>query len=73
MLTVLIQVFSATGKIVKTIHSELITQGYRIEGIEWDGKDDFGNKIGRGVYFYKISVRTENNEIAKYIEKLLIF
>jgi len=73
MLTVLIQVFSVTGKVVKTIHTELITQGYRIEGIAWDGKDDFGNKIGRGVYFYKITVRTENNETAKYTEKLLIF
>ncbi len=73
LLNILIQIFSVNGKIVKSIHSEIITQGYRIEGIPWDGKDDFGNKIGRGVYFYKISVRTENNEKTEYTEKLLIF
>ncbi len=73
LLNVLIQIFSVSGKVVKSIHSEMITQGYRIEGIPWDGKDDFGNKIGRGVYFYKISVRTENNEKTEYTEKLLIF
>ncbi len=73
LLSILIQVFSVNGRVVKSIHSETITQGYRIEGIPWDGKDDFGNKIGRGVYFYKISVRTENNEKAEYTEKLLIF
>ncbi|MCF6241793.1 MAG: type IX secretion system sortase PorU [Bacteroidales bacterium] len=73
LLTILIQIFSVNGRIVKSIHTETITQGYRIKGIPWDGKDDFGNKIGRGVYFYKISVRTENNEYANYTEKLLIF
>ncbi len=73
LLNILIQIFSVNGKVVKSIHSEIITQGYRIEGIPWDGKDDFGNKIGRGVYFYKISVRTENNEKTEYTEKLLIF
>lgn len=73
LLTILIQIFSVNGRIVKSIHKQIITQGYRIEGISWDGKDDFGNKIGRGVYFYKISVRTENNEKAEYTEKLLIF
>ncbi|MEN8120334.1 MAG: type IX secretion system sortase PorU [Bacteroidota bacterium] len=72
-LTVLIQVFTVTGKIVKSIHQEIITEGYRSEGISWDGKDDFGNRIGRGVYFYKITVQTDNNEQAEHLEKLLIF
>jgi len=71
-LEVLIHVFTVTGKIVKTIHTEIITTGFRSEGIQWDGKDDFGNKIGRGVYFYKLAVRTSAGEKIDKIEKLLI-
>ena len=72
-LTVLIQIFTVSGKVVKNIHKEIITDGYRSDGIQWNGRDDFGNKIGRGVYFYKITVQTDSHEKADYIEKLLIF
>jgi len=71
-LTVLIQVFTVSGKIVKSIHQEIITEGFRTEGITWNGRDDFGNLIGRGVYFYKITVQTDNDEKAEHFEKLLI-
>ncbi|MDF1547471.1 MAG: type IX secretion system sortase PorU [Bacteroidales bacterium] len=72
MLEVMIHVFTVSGKIVKTIQTDLVTNGFRSQGINWDGRDDFGNKIGRGVYFYKLSVRTIEGEKADKIEKLLI-
>jgi flagellar hook assembly protein FlgD len=41
--------------------------------ITWDGKDDFGDKIGKGVYIYKLTVKStiSNNKAEKY-EKLVI-
>ncbi len=72
VLEVFIHVFTVAGRIVKTIHTEIISNSYRSTGIAWDGKDDFGNKIGRGVYFYKLSVKTNAGEQASKIEKLLI-
>ncbi len=69
---VLLHVFTVSGKVVKTVHTEMVTKGFRSEGLPWDGRDDFGNKIGRGVYFYKLSVRTSTGEKAEKIEKLLI-
>ncbi len=66
-----IQIFSVSGKLVKTIEKTINVDSYLSEGIFWDGLDDFGDKIGRGVYFYKIKVRNENDEVEK-IEKLLI-
>ncbi len=72
IMEVLIHVYTVSGKIVKTIHEEIVTQGFRSEGIPWDGRDDFGNKIGRGVYFYRIAIRTGNGEKIEKIEKLLI-
>ena len=39
---------------------------------EWDGKDDFGDKIGRGTYVYKVKViDNEGNKVEKY-EKLVL-
>jgi flagellar hook assembly protein FlgD len=29
--------------------------------IEWDGTDDFGDKIGKGVYVYKVLTRVRNS------------
>jgi flagellar hook assembly protein FlgD len=45
---------------------------YRVK-ITWDGKDDFGDKIGKGVYIYKLTVKsTLTNQKTEKIEKLVI-
>ena len=71
LLEILVQVFTVSGKLVKTIKTDAIYSGFRSDAIIWDAKDDFGNKIGRGVYFYKLSVRTQSGEQAFVFEKLL--
>lgn len=71
-LQVQIQVFTVSGKLVKTINQLVKTKGFRAEAIEWDGKDDYGDKIGRGTYVYKVKVTDENgNNVEKY-EKLVL-
>jgi len=72
MLETMIQVFTVTGKLVKTIHATINSSGFRSEAIHWDGLDDFGDKLGRGVYIYQLKVRTTNNETVTKIEKLVI-
>ncbi len=72
-----IQVFTVSGKLVKTISEEITPQGHRVTGIEWDGTDDYGDKIGRGVYLYKVKVGNisegnANNTISSDFEKLVI-
>lgn len=54
---IMVQIFTISGKLVKTIHSTQILEGNRCEGIEWNGLDDFGDKIGKGTYIYKLSVK----------------
>ncbi|MEC4004587.1 type IX secretion system sortase PorU [Flavobacterium sp. SUN052] len=68
-----VQVMTITGKIVKTINQTVTTEGFLSRDITWDGKDDFGDKIGKGVYIYKLTVRsTISNNKAEKIEKLVI-
>ncbi|MCO5259519.1 MAG: type IX secretion system sortase PorU [Crocinitomicaceae bacterium] len=67
-----IQIFTISGKLVKTINQTIYTQGYRSNGIHWDGMDDFGDKLARGVYIYRLKVRTPTGEIAEKLEKLVL-
>ncbi len=67
-----IQIFTVSGKLVKTIDKRVKTEGYRTEPIDWDGLDDFGDKIGRGVYVYRIKVIASNGSVADHYEKLVI-
>ncbi len=67
-----IQIFTISGKVVKTINRPVLNEGFRTEGIEWDGKDDFGDKIGRGVYVYRVLLKDANGKHAEKYEKLVI-
>lgn len=72
-LSVNIQIFTIGGKLIKTIQKTINTPGNRSSEIEWNGKDDFGDKVGRGVYFYKLSVTSPGRKKKECIEKLVIF
>jgi predicted secreted protein len=72
-LTVQIQVMTITGKVVWTRNQIITTDGFLSREITWDGRDDFGNKIGKGVYIYKLTVKSNlTNKKAEKIEKLVI-
>ncbi|TAL61918.1 MAG: type IX secretion system sortase PorU [Bacteroidetes bacterium] len=67
-----VQVFTISGKLVKTIQQQINLEGFRSDPIEWDGTDDFGDKIGRGVYVYRLRVKAVSGEYAEHMEKLVI-
>lgn len=69
---ILIQILTVSGKLVKTLETSMNSSGFRIGPINWDGKDDFGDSIGRGVYFYRLKLRTEDGKTATKFEKLVI-
>jgi peptidase C25-like protein len=72
-LEVQIQIFTVSGKIVKTIDEQLYTDGGRVGGIKWDGTDDYGGRLAKGVYLYKIKVRSDDLKTSESeFEKLVI-
>lgn len=71
-LDVLIQILTISGKLIKTIETSVNTASNRVGPIQWDGKDDFGNSIGRGVYFYRINVRSDDGKVINKFQKLVI-
>ncbi len=69
---VTVQIFTVSGKLVKTIKNTIFSTGNRSSEVQWDGRDDYGNKIGRGVYIYRLQVRTADGKSASKLEKLYI-
>jgi len=77
-LEVMVQVYTVSGKLVKTLRGNSSSGNKAgntslFRGLPWDGKDDFGDKIGKGVYVYKLTVKSlsTNKKVVKY-EKLVI-
>jgi len=71
-LFVQIHIFSLSGKTVKRIEKTINTSGNRSTDVDWDGRDDFGDKIGRGVYIYRLKVFCNGSKPRTVIEKLVV-
>ena len=75
--SVQIQIFTISGKLIKTINTNVFTAGFRPDpkqtpDLQWNGTDDYGDRIGRGVYVYKLRVTTEDGLSKDRFEKLVI-
>lgn len=65
-----INIYGTSGRKIRTIDDTNIfadkpmtASGYH--EICWDGKDDFGDNIANGVYYYKMVAKTRNKTISK--------
>jgi hypothetical protein len=71
-LDVQVQVFTVSGRLVKTLSDRVTGNGFRSDAIPWDGRDEYGDKLARGVYVYRLNVVTPEGEKAEKLEKLVI-
>lgn len=67
-----IQIFTVSGKLVRNILTTVKTNSFHSDPIDWDGRDDYGDRIARGVYIYHIRVRTSTGQTASAYQKLVI-
>lgn len=67
-----IQIFTVSGRLVKTINQSVQCDGFRSKGIAWTGRDDFGDQLAKGVYVYQLTVRTPDGKTASKTEKLVL-
>ena len=72
-LQVKVQVFTVSGKVIKTIKQTINDAGNRSCEVEWDGRDDYGDKVGRGVYLYRITITAPDGKKKERIERLVVF
>jgi hypothetical protein len=67
-----VQIFTVSGKLVKTLDAYQVCEGFRNSPLEWDGRDDFGDVMAKGVYIYRLKIRTAEGETAQKTEKLVL-
>lgn len=53
---ILIKIYTISGRMIKTIRYNNLNSGRLVGPVNWDGRDDFGDKIGRGTYIYQLSI-----------------
>lgn len=60
-----IQILSTSGKVVREILKEelgSIKIGNNVSDFTWDGTDMFGDRLAKGVYFYKVYLQDSSTE-----------
>jgi hypothetical protein len=65
-----IQILTITGKVVKEITKEQLTDihiGRNITDYKWDGTDMYGQKLANGVYIYRVITNLNGNKLDKYV------
>ena len=82
ILDVNVQIYTITGKLVRTLTQPVVAepflQGFRTprQAIEWDGRDDFGATVAKGTYIFKIFAKSQNQEKCKgsatAVEKMVL-
>ncbi|NNL83208.1 MAG: type IX secretion system sortase PorU, partial [Winogradskyella sp.] len=76
-LDISVQIFTVSGKLVRTLNGQTTGGNKAVSSLSkdivWDGRDDFGDKIGKGVYIYKLKVKSQRlNKQVEKIQKLVI-
>jgi hypothetical protein len=64
-----IQILTVTGKIVREITKEELGPlhiGRNITEYKWDGTDQYGQKLGNGVYIYRVVTTMNGKPMEKY-------
>ena len=62
----LVQIMTVTGKVVKEIDLAATSHlhiGKNITNFVWDGRDEYGDLLANGVYFYRVYARLNGQEI----------
>jgi hypothetical protein len=72
LLRVSVEVMTLTGRVVRTLRAEALSEGNFYRDLEWDGRDEQGDRLGRGTYIYRLRVRCAGKGEASQVEKLVI-
>ncbi len=68
-----VQIFTISGRLIKSFKKTINTPGNRFCELEWNGRDEFSENIAKGIYIYKLSIKDEQGNRQEKIEKLLKF
>jgi hypothetical protein len=79
VLDVQVQIFTVSGRLVRTLQTTAnsgashVPANYNDSELSWNGRDEYNDQLARGVYVYRVSVRSQSDKstVSKF-EKLVI-
>jgi hypothetical protein len=71
-LNAVLTIKTVAGNVVKTIASDLWNASSHSSDLTWDGTDNFGDNLARGVYLYTLKLEAEDGTTSTTTEKLYI-
>lgn len=72
VLTVMVQVYTISGKLVKTLSTQVSPANSHFDQLTWNGLDDYGDKLANGVYIYKVKVQGQSGKSVDATQKMVI-
>lgn len=73
LLDVQVKIYTVGGTMVKSMEDTFLAEGNLYCDMEWDGLDEYGDVLGRGVYVYQVSITdNETGERVNRFEKLVL-
>jgi len=67
-----IDIYTLTGRLVKTIKQHYSSEGYVSSQIKWNGYSDGGSKLSQGIYLYNLTVTNVSGKTDVKRSKLVI-
>lgn len=68
-----VTIYSMNGLIIRILRTHVPATGYQLAPVEWDGNTSGGQKAGRGVYPYRMTITTENGETSTISGRMIIY
>lgn len=54
-----LSIFDTSGRLIKQVKEEKFASGSRESDVKWDGKENWGSELSKGVYYYKIKIKSK--------------
>ncbi len=67
-----LNILTVEGQAVRTLTKAINEKGLRSIEIEWNGRDEKGNRLGRGVYIYQLTIMSKTGKMTRKVQKLII-
>jgi len=71
-LQMVLTIYNLSGEMVRIFDTRLFSPGYRLEPFRWDGTTAGGEKLGGGIYLYRVTLSGADGEVAAGNGKLVI-
>jgi hypothetical protein len=73
MFDITITIFSLNGLIIRILKTNIPSTGYQLAPVEWDGNTSGGQRAGRGVYPYRVTITAGNGETCTISGRMIIY